>query len=153
MDIPGPTIEYVFNKIEIRPEEPVMTLLQRMQTEQDGLTEHARTPLLALREQLGEEDGGMIVEILRRQFFQFAPLMRSEKDAKVQLVDWQGHGDVAIAWNCGMLDAETVQVLVTYNDAVFRPAEVERILEGLMRIVKWMVEPESWEKSVGECPC
>lgn len=153
MDIPGPTIEYVFNKIEIRPEELVLTLLQRMQTEQDGLTEHARTPLLALREQLGETDGDMLIEIVRRQFFQFAPLMRSEKDAKVQLVDWQGHGDVAIAWHCGMLDAETLQVLVTYNDAVFRPAEVERILEGLMRIVKWIVEPESWEKSVGECRC
>lgn len=153
MDIPGPTIEYVVNKIEIRPDEPVLALLQRMRDEQDGLTEHARTPLLALREQLGETDGDMLIEILQRQFFQFAPLLRSEKDAKVQFVDWQGHGDVAIAWHCGMLDAETLQVLVTYNDAFFRPAEVESILEALMRIVKWIVEPESWENSVGECRC
>ena len=151
MDIPGPTIEYVVNKVEIHPDEPVLAFLQRMQEEQDGLTENARTPLLALREQLGETDGDMLVEILQRQFFQFAPLLRSEKDAKMQLVDWQGHTDIAILWLCGMFDAETLQVLVKYNDAVFRPVEVEELLESLMRIVKWVVEPESWEKKVGEC--
>lgn len=151
MDIPGPTIEHVFNKVEIRPAETVLALLQRMQSEQDGLTEHARTPILALREQLGEEDGNMLIEILRRQFFQYAPLLQSEKGASVQLVDWQGHGDIAIAWNCGMLDAETFQMLVTYNDAVFQPPEVEKLLECLMQIVQWVVDPENWEKTVGDC--
>ena len=150
MDIPGPTIEYVFNKIEIHPEENVLVLLQRMQSEQDGLTEHARTPILALREQLGEEDGDMLIEILRRQFFQYAPLLQSEKGARVQLVDWQGHGDIAIAWNCGMVDAETFQMLVTYNDAVFQPAEVEKLLECLMRIIQWIADPDNWEKTVRE---
>lgn len=151
MDIPGPTIEYVFNKIEIRPAETVLTFLQRMQSEQDGLTEHARTPILALREQLGEEDGNMLIEILRRQFFQYAPLLQSEKGASVQLVDWQGHGDIAIAWNCGMLDAEMFQMLVTHNDEVFKPEEVEGLLECLMRIIQWVVDPGNWEKTVGEC--
>ena len=150
MDIPGPTIEYVFNKIAVHQEEPVLGLLQRMQSEQDGLTEHARTPILALREQLGDEDGSMLVEILRRQFFQYAPLLRSEKDSSVQLVDWQGHGDIAIAWNCGMVDAETFQMLVTYNDAVFRPAEVENLLDCLMRIIQWIADPENWKKTIGE---
>ncbi|MCJ1299001.1 hypothetical protein MMC08_001792 [Hypocenomyce scalaris] len=151
MDIPGPTIEYVFNKIELCPEEPVLALLQRLQSEQDGLTEHARAPMLALREQLGREDGNMLVEILRRQFFQYAPLLQSEKGSSLQLVDWQGHGDVAIAWNCGMVDAETFQMLVTYNDAVFRPAEVENLLIYLMQIIQWIIDPESWEKAVREC--
>ena len=150
MDIPGPTIEYVFNKIAVHQEELVLGLLQRMQSEQDGLTEHARTPILALREQLGDEDGNMLVEILRRQFFQYAPLLQSEKDSSVQLVDWQGHGDVAIAWNCGMVDAETFQMLVTYNDAVFQPAEVKNLLDCLMRIIQWIADPESWKKTVGE---
>ena len=150
MDIPGPTIEYVFNKVEIRPEENILALLQRMQSEQDGLTEHARTPILALREQLGEKDGNMLVEILRRQLFQYAPLLQSEKGASVQLVDWQGHGDVAIAWNCGMVDAETFQMLATYNDAVFQPAEVEKLLECLMQIIRGIADPDNWEKTVGE---
>lgn len=156
MDIPGPTIEYVFNNIAIHHDEPVLDLLQRMQRDQDGQTEHARTPILALRERLGDDDGGMLVEILRRQFFQYAPLLLREEedddedDAAVRLVDWQGHGDVAIAWHGGMVDAETVQVLVTYNDAVFGAAEVEGLLEGLMRIVRWMADPESWGKTVGE---
>ena len=153
MDIPGPTIEYVFNKIEIRPEEPVLALLQRLQSEQDGLTEHARAPMLALREQLSREDGDMLVEILRRQFFQYAPLLQSEEASPLQLVDWQGHGDIAIAWNCGMVDAETFQMQVTYNDAVFRPAEVEHLLACLMEIIQWTVDPESWDKTVRECPC
>ena len=150
MDIPGPTIEYVFNKIAVHQEELVLGLLQRMQSEQDGLTEHARTPILALREQMGDEDGNMLVEILRRQFFQYAPLLQSEKDSTVQLVDWQGHGDIAIAWNCGMVDAETFQMLVTYNDAVFRPAEVENLLDRLMLIIQWIADPGSWKKTIGE---
>lgn len=153
MDIPGPTIEYVFNKIAVHQEELVLGLLQRMQSEQDGLTEHARTPILALREQMGDEDGNMLVEILRRQFFQYAPLLQSEKDSLVQLVDWQGHGDIAIAWICGMVDAETFQMLVTYNDAVFRPAEVENLLDCLMRIIQWIADPESWKKTIGEYGC
>ena len=150
MDIPGPTIEYVFNKIAINQEEPVLGLLQRMQSEQDGLTEHARTPILALQELLGNEDGKMLVEILRRQFFQYAPLLQSEKDSSVQLLDWQGHGDIAIAWNCGMVDAETFHMLVTYNDAVFRPAEVENLLDCLMRIIQWIADQENWKKTIGE---
>lgn len=150
MDIPGPTIEYVFNKIAVHQEEHVLGLLQRMQSEQDGLTEYARTPILALREQMGDEDGNMLVEILRRQFFQYAPLLQSEKDSSVQLVDWQGHGDIAIAWNCGMVDAETFQMHVTYNDAVFRPAEVENLLDCLMRIIQWIADPGSWKKTIGE---
>ncbi|MCJ1460939.1 hypothetical protein MMC28_011321 [Mycoblastus sanguinarius] len=151
MDIPGPTIEYVFNKIELRPEEPVLALLQRLQSEQDGLTEHARVPMLALREQLGREDGDMLVEILRRQFFQYAPLLQSEKGSSLQLVDWQGHGDVAIAWNCGMVDAETFHMLVTYNDEAFRPAEVENLLIYLMQIIQWVIDPVNWGKAVKEC--
>ena len=87
MGIPGPTIEYVFNRIAVNQQEPVLGLLQRMQSEHDGLTEHARRPILALREQPGEEDGNMLVEILRRQCFQYAPLLQSEKDFSVQLVD------------------------------------------------------------------
>ena len=152
MDIPGPTIEYVSNKVAVHQEELVLEFLQRMQSEQDGLTEHARTPILALREQLGDEDGNMLIEILRRQFFQYAPLLQSEKDSSMQLVDWQGHGDIAIAWNCGMVDAETLQMQVTYNDAVFRPAQVEILLDSLMRIIQWIADPESWKKTVGEYP-
>ena len=154
MDIPGPTIEYVFNKIELHPnDEPVLAFLQRLQREQDSLTKHARVPMLALREHLGREDGNMLVEILRRQFFQYAPLLQSGKDSPLQLVDWQGHGDIAIAWNGGMLDGETFQMQVTYNDAVFRPVEVERLLRCLMRIVQWIMDAENWGRVVGECPC
>lgn len=150
MDIPGPTIEYVFNKIAVHQEELVLGLLQRMQSEQDELTEHARTPILALREQMGDEDGTMLVEILRRQFFQYAPLLQSEQDSSVQLVDWQGHGDIAIAWDCGMVDAETFQMHVAFNDAVFQPPEVEDLLDRLMRIIQWIADSESWKKTVGQ---
>lgn len=38
-------------------------------------------------------------------------------------------------------------MLVTYNDAVLRPAEVEYCL---MRIIQWIADPESWNKAVGE---
>ena len=37
----------------------------------------------------------------------------------MQLVDWQSHGVITIARNCGMVDAETFQMLVTYNGAEF----------------------------------
>lgn len=49
MNIPGPTTEFVFNNVAVHQEELVLGLLQRMQSEQDGLTEHARTPIMALR--------------------------------------------------------------------------------------------------------
>ena len=153
MDLPGPTIELVFNKIEIRPEERVLTFLQRLQSDQDGLTEHAQVPIWALREQLGGEDGDVLVEILQRQFFQYAPLLQSEEGSPLQMVEWQGHADIGIVWFCGMVDAETFEMQVTYNDAFFRPAEVERLLGSLMRIIQWTMEPESWEKVVRECPC
>ena len=151
MDIAGPTIEYVFDKIEIRPKETVLTLLQRLQSEQDRLTEHAQAPMLMLLEQLNDEDSNTLVEILRRHFLQYAPLLQSERDAPLQLVDWQGHGDISIAWNCGMVDAETFQMQVTWNNAVFQPPEIERLLACLMRIIRWLVNPACWEMAVRDC--
>lgn len=41
-------------------------------------------------------------------------------------------------------------MLVTYNDAVLRPAEVETLLDCLMRIIQWIADPESWKKTIGE---
>ena len=49
-----------------------------------------------------------------------------------------------------MVDAETFQMLVTNHDAVFRPPEVENLLDCLMRIIQWIADPESWKKTTGE---
>jgi len=150
MDMPGATIETSFDNIYLDPSEPASTLLHRMQVEQNEQTARAQYPSLRLRDQLGDEDGDFLHEVLRRQAVNYNPVMTPDPNAPLQNLQFAGHANLSFMWWCGMVDAETVQMRVTWNDEVFGLKDAEEAMNGFERNMKWIVNGDNWNKSVGE---
>ncbi|KAL8703643.1 MAG: hypothetical protein Q9201_003181 [Fulgogasparrea decipioides] len=151
MDIPGATIEVSFDNIHLDPDEPVSTLLHRMHLEQNEHTAHAQCPLLALRDRLGMDDGDFLNQVLRRQAVNYNPVVAPDPNATLQNLQFAGNANLSFMWWCGMVDKETVQMRVTWNDEVMGEIEAGTAMEGFERNMQWLARGENWRRSVGEC--
>ncbi|KAI4145700.1 MAG: hypothetical protein L6R39_003719 [Caloplaca ligustica] len=151
MDMPGATIEAALDNIHLDPTEPISTLLSRMHSEQNEQTARAQYPSLKLNDSLDAEDAAFLVEILRRQAFNYNPVVTPDPNAPLQNLQFAGNANLSFIWWCGMVDAETVQMRVTWNDEVFGLEDAEGAMDGFERNMRWLVKGESWDKTVGEC--
>ena len=152
MDMPGATIEAPYDNIHINPSETVSSLLQRLQVDQNDQTARAQFPMLELHNRLNSEDSDFLHEVFRRQAVNYNPVVTPDPNAPIQNVQFAGTANLSFMWWCGMVDAETVQMRVTWNDEVMGVKEAEAALEGFERNMKWLVAGETWERSVGDCP-
>ncbi|KAL8993145.1 MAG: hypothetical protein Q9169_006566, partial [Polycauliona sp. 2 TL-2023] len=89
--------------------------------------------------------------IFGRQAFNYNPVMKPDPDAPVQNVQFAGNANLSIMWWCGMVDAETVQMRITWNDEVLGLEDAEKAMDGFERNLKWIMDGGSWRKMVGEC--
>lgn len=151
MDMPGATIETSFDNIYLNPSERVSTLLHRLHLSQKEDTARAQYPSLRLPSQLEKADADFLPEVFRRQAVNYNPVIASDPNAPLQNLQFAGNANLSFMWWCGMVDAETVQMRVTWNDEVFGPEDAEEAMKGFERNMKWLVDGENWEKGVGEC--
>ncbi|KAK5121564.1 hypothetical protein LTR85_004736 [Meristemomyces frigidus] len=156
MGINGPTFEAVLNLIKVDPSETCLHLMQRNE-DQELLTEHAHAPLLEVQKRLGEE-GTHLVDVMRRQIFNWLPGMREQggqarpHDPQLLRVQLQSRSDVGMLWNCGLIDDKIFQMNASYDDAQLRAQEVGEIIERYFEIAAWITDPLHWSESVGDCP-
>ena len=151
MEMPGATIETSFDNIYLDPEERISTLLHRMQVEQNEATARAQFPSLLLRNKLGDEDNDFLIEVFRRQAVNYNPVVTPDPNAPLINIQFGGHANLSFMWWCGMVDAETVQMRVTWNDEVFALKDAEMALDGFERNMKWLANGDNWEKTIGQC--
>ncbi|CAF9923186.1 MAG: hypothetical protein HETSPECPRED_005266 [Heterodermia speciosa] len=151
MDMPGATLEGSFEEIHLPPSEPLCTFLPRLHAQQNELTAHAQYPSLRMLELVDPADREFMTQASRRQAINYNPVVKQDEDAKVQNMQFAGSANLSIIWWCGMVDAETVQIRVTWCDEVFGMGDAERAVEGFERNLKWIVEGGNWERGVGEC--
>ncbi|KAL8733533.1 MAG: hypothetical protein Q9181_003549 [Wetmoreana brouardii] len=151
MDMPGATIEVTFDNIHLDFDEPISTVLHRMHLEQNEHTARAQCPLLTLRDRLGTDDGDFLNEVLRRQAINYNPVVAPDPNATLQNLQFAGNANLSFMWWCGMVDKETVQMRVTWNDEVMGEREAGTAMEGFERNIQWLVKGENWRRSVGEC--
>ncbi|KAL8846667.1 MAG: hypothetical protein Q9221_008253 [Calogaya cf. arnoldii] len=151
MDMPGATIEAPPDNLYLDPAAPLSTLLHSMHADQLAQTAHAQCPVLLLRERLAPEDALVFSQVFQRQAFNYNPVVTPDPDAALQNIQFAGTANVSIMWWCGMVDAETVQMRITWVDEVFGVQDAEGAMEGFERNFKWIVEGGNWERGVGEC--
>lgn len=151
MDMPGATIECSVDNLHLDPKERISTLLNRMQKEQEEGTAHAQYPSLELFKQLEGEDIVFMQEVMRRQAINYNPVVAPDPNATLINLQFGGHANLSFLWWVGMVDAETVQMRVTWNDEVFGLKEAEMALDGFERNMKWLVNGDNWEKTIGDC--
>ncbi|KAL8708125.1 MAG: hypothetical protein Q9220_006979 [cf. Caloplaca sp. 1 TL-2023] len=151
MDMPGATIEAPMENIHLPPDEPLSSFLQRMHSDQNEQTIHAQCPILRFGDVLDPEDAQFLSSLFGRQAVNYNPVVTPDPNALLQNIQFAGHANLSIMWWCGMVDAETVQMRITWNDSVLQRADAERAMEGFERNMKWIVDGGNWERKVGEC--
>ncbi|KAL8950888.1 MAG: hypothetical protein Q9222_003105 [Ikaeria aurantiellina] len=151
MDMPGATIEGPFENVHLPPDEPLSSLLHRMHSDQNVQTLYAQCPIAGLRDQLPPEDALTLSSLFGRQAVNYNPVVTPDPDALLQNIQFAGHANLSIMWWCGMVDAETVQMRITWNDSVLQQSDAEKAMEGFERNMKWIVDGGNWERKVGEC--
>ncbi|KAL8832260.1 MAG: hypothetical protein Q9170_004948 [Blastenia crenularia] len=151
-EMPGATIEAPLENVHLPPAEPLSSLLHRMHADQITQTARAQCPIIRLREQLEDpEDGAFLTELFSRQAVNYNPVVTPDPNATLRNIQFAGHANLSFMWWCGMVDQETVQMRVTWNDEVMGEKEAEAALEGFERNLRWVVDGTNWERGVGEC--
>lgn len=150
--IAGPTLTSTINIVALDPSEAIDTFLRRVQRDQVEQSAHAHAPSLAVKQQLGERDGGFVDDLHRRQIFNWDPSMRtrpSEKRDDRELLGRRGWIDCGFFWNFGLQGDDNLVGFVLYDDAHLRYGEAKAALDRVFAIVRWMAEPENGTKAVG----
>ncbi|KAL8650678.1 MAG: hypothetical protein Q9210_003690, partial [Variospora velana] len=151
MDMPGCTIEAPFDNLYLDPNAPLSDLLHRMHADQLAQTAHTQCPIIALGERLPPEDARFLAEhAFGRQAFNYNPVVTPDPDAPLKNVQFAGHANLSIVWWCGMVDAGTAQMRITWQDEVFGVGDAEKAMEGFERNLAWIVEGGNWERRVGD---
>lgn len=149
MDISGPTFEVAINCLAVPLEDTIGDFLSSVARDQTILTRWAHTPLRTLQDSLGKEDGEMVLEIIRRQIFNWLPIPQQGamgKERKLAKLQTLSRSDVGVLFNCGMTDAETFWMNASYNDAQLSAAEVTGILDKYFAIAEWIADPQHYSE-------
>lgn len=161
LDIAGPTLELVLNRIHIDRQERVSSFLRHVQEEQKQLTKYAHAPLYTIIARLEEREriptdldhgGGSILDTyFRRQSFNWLPNTKSGGDlARLEQMQPGSSADLGLQWNCGSVSEETLFVHPRWDDAQLRLREVQGAMDVFIKAVQWLTAPENWDKRVGE---
>ncbi|KAL9593718.1 MAG: hypothetical protein Q9219_007421 [cf. Caloplaca sp. 3 TL-2023] len=151
MDMPGATIEIAFDSLYLDPDAHISTFLKRLESEQTETTARAQVPWLLLEEQIDVEDAKVLAEVLQRQAINYNPVVTPDPNAPLQNVQFAGNANLSIMWWCGMVDVETVQMRLTWNDEVLGIQDAEAALDGFERNMKWLVDGDNWERTIRDC--
>ncbi|KAL8863953.1 MAG: hypothetical protein Q9198_010207 [Flavoplaca austrocitrina] len=152
MDMPGATIEAPIDNLHLDPTKTLSELLNSMNADQLAQTNRAQYPVGRVAESLPPDDAACLQqEVFGRQAFNYNPVVTPDPNAPLQNIQFAGHANTSIMWWCGMVDAETVQMRITWNDEVLRQKDAEQAMDGFEKNLKWIVDGGNWEKEVGEC--
>ncbi|KAH8660051.1 hypothetical protein BX600DRAFT_522798 [Xylariales sp. PMI_506] len=153
-DVSGPTIQAVINKVEFRPEETVLAMLERMQQDQSDLTRYAAAPLREIISALGSAAAGRLVpEIIGHQSFNWVPGLGTTGTNPHQHFEilsavvrpYQG-----LSVNAGLGGPET-RTMFLHLRGVGLDKDGQRVLgEKLEKIVLWLLRKENWATRVGD---
>ena len=153
ISIAGNTLTSVVNRIHIEPKEKVSAFLESLETEQRHLTAHAHAPIESILAQLNPADAAAY-KSARRQLLNWGPhtlgSAAREAQAPLQGIQLEFHTDVMLIWHCGMLDARTARLVAQWDGCQAGKAEVEGWSAAFMKVLRWLGDPDNWDKEIGQ---
>ena len=151
--IAGNTLTLVVNRIHIEPREKVGVFLEGLETEQRHLTAHAHAPIDSILAQLNPADAAAC-KSARRQLLNWGPhtlgSAARKAQAPLQGVQLESHTDAMLIWHCGMLDAQTARLVAQWDGCRAGKAEVEGWTAAFMKVLRWLGDPDNWDKDIGQ---
>ena len=150
--IAGNTLATVLNRIQVLPEETVISFLGRLESEQQLLTTHAHAPYGSIIAQLNPGDAAAFTEG-RRQLLNWNPSLSEAipKDSQeMRLAQIRGYTEVMLEWHCGMLESDLGSVTVRWDGCQLGKQEVQGCMDRFMKALVWLSSQEHWESKIGE---
>ncbi|KAL8687417.1 MAG: hypothetical protein Q9224_005159, partial [Gallowayella concinna] len=152
MDMPGCTLERPLSNLYIDPAATLSTILHSVHADQLSQSAHVQCPVFALRGRLPPEDAAFLAnDVEGRQSFNYNPVITPDPGMPLKNIQFAGNANISIIWWCGMVDAETVKLRITWNEEVFGQEDAEKAMEGFERNLAWIVDGANWERRLGEC--
>nr|POF01368.1 putative acyl-coa synthetase yngi [Quercus suber] len=151
MEVDGPTVQTVVVAIRPTMGDTVLSFMKQLQEEQELLTTHQHAPFTDVVDALNQDrsgDGDVMVDIWRRQIFNWLPRTSGASFKKLRKMQQISRTDVGILWNCMQLDARSVQIMPSWDDAQLAPGEVKDLLSGLLNIAECLSSSNSWGLTV-----
>lgn len=149
VDVMGPTFQFVVLAIDIDEQEPVSSLLQRLQAEQDDLNAHSHAPFAQVIQALGPEDGPVMADIHRRQIFNWLPASSGPDTKVLKSRGLWSRTDNGVLWNCVQQAQDTVRAMVRWDGAQLTTPEARSLLDEMVEIAEALATPETWTQPCG----
>ncbi|KAH8879162.1 acetyl-CoA synthetase-like protein [Thozetella sp. PMI_491] len=161
-DVAGPTMHGVINFVEVRAEETVISLLNRMQHDQTSLTRYAAAPCYDIMSELGPVDGAMVPNIFMAQIYNWVPgrgaaETESEspyKNFELVQVGVQPRGEssteVGLDLEAGLGGQNSSTMFFLLRGDGFARDEYEKIASELEKLTTALAKRENWNCPVGD---
>ncbi|KAK9779680.1 hypothetical protein SCAR479_03287 [Seiridium cardinale] len=149
-DVSGPTFHAVTNLVEYNPDEPVLTLLERMQDDQLNLTKYAAAPVREIMSSLGRS-GHMIPEILGHHLFNWTPGMGTtgtNPNKNYEMISAIVRPRQGLIWNAGLGGPDGYTFFIAVRGISFNREEQKQLAVDLEKITRWLLARENWDSSV-----
>lgn len=148
MEVNGPTVQTAVLAVDLKEGESVLGYLQRLESEQAMITQHALAPFGDVVAKLNENqygDGDVMREVTRRQIFNWLP--RAPSYDRLKRIQHVSRTDLGLLWDCVQLDPARVQVSLIWDDAQVTPSEARDMLASLMDFATVLGDEASWAKN------
>ncbi|UKZ76168.1 hypothetical protein TrVFT333_003864 [Trichoderma virens FT-333] len=156
MSIDGPTVEWILNMFEIKREETLIDLIQRMVLEQEQIRRHEHAPWEKVVQELREE-GSVAIDASFRQSFVWDVSMgvaasrgfRSDFETlePVARYDWP---DCGLFWNAFMVNGDNLFFIASWDTAQLNAEQVDGYCDGLADVMRRLANEENWGRKIGD---
>jgi hypothetical protein len=169
LEIDGPTMTTVVNRIQVGPWETAKSFMLRIQAEQIDIDKYADAPLAHILKGLketpesGEADAELTYDLLQRQVFDWLPRI-SERlsspaatDGEVKeavsfgVLEFTGRSDLGVVVFPTMPTDGKMSLEVTWDDAQMGLSEASTATSKFLNAIAWLADPVNLEEPVRNC--
>ncbi|KAK9773277.1 hypothetical protein SCAR479_10006 [Seiridium cardinale] len=151
-DMAGPSIQMVYNILEIDKAQSVLALLDYMQTEQTELTRHAAAPFRQIMEGLGPA-GKMLPEIFTHEILNWLPalggmMVNPYENMEVVHLDLNPACGIGIMAGLGGPDSTTI-----FMQGLGQLLDLDgfkKYMTQMEKVMVWLADRNNWKSPAGE---
>ncbi|EHK23348.1 uncharacterized protein TRIVIDRAFT_37084 [Trichoderma virens Gv29-8] len=150
MSIDGPTVEWILNMFEIKREETLIDLIQRMVLEQEQIRRHEHAPWEKVVQELREE-GSVAIDASFRQSFVWDVSMGVAASRGFRS-DFETLEPVArgLFWNAFMVNGDNLFFIASWDTAQLNAEQVDGYCDGLADVMRRLANEENWGRKIGD---
>ncbi|GAB7324473.1 hypothetical protein MBLNU13_g08394t2 [Cladosporium sp. NU13] len=167
LEIDGPTMATIVNRIRVGPWETVKSFMLRVQAEQVDIDKYADAPLAHILKSLretpgtGEADAELTYDLLQRQVFDWLPKISDRFSSPAASsagettpfgpLELTRRSDFGVVIFPSMPTDGKMSLKVTWDDIQMGVTEASIATSEFLNAIAWLTDPANLEEPVGNC--